>query len=57
VAAAAAESARDRLHQRIQRRNPPSKINHTVIITTDQASVSQSVFEKVRRAYVTRAPL
>ena len=34
------EPARDQLHQRIQRRDPPSKINHTVIITVEPASAS-----------------
>ena len=34
------EPARDQLHHRIQRRDPPSKIHHAVIITAGQASAS-----------------
>jgi hypothetical protein len=35
-----AKPARDQLHHRIQRRDPPSKIHHAVIITAGQPSAS-----------------
>jgi len=33
-------AARDQLHYRIRRRDPPSKIHHAVIITAGQTSAS-----------------
>jgi hypothetical protein len=48
------EPARDQLHQRIQRRDPPSKINHAMIITANQASASHDKPKRRCSTTVTR---